>query len=267
VRFNAILLAALAVLAQPAAAFAQAPTGAPRELSTDRPDQTESPYTVDTGRLQFEVDLLNATFDRVGDDRLRYSEGSALAVNAKVGLRSNIDLQFVLNPYARVRLENDTRAGVASGIGDVETRLKVNLWGNDGGRTAFGVMPYMKWPLPASAIRNGKTEGGLIIPFAIDLGRGWGLGAMTEIDFLFDDGERTEGFVNSVTASRGVTERAAMYIEIVSSVVVRRQTAWQLDLGATYAVGSDMQFDAGCNFGLNEAAPDFNPFAGFSVRF
>ena len=28
------------------------------------------------------------------------------------------------------------------GWGDIETRMKINLWGNDGGKTAFGVMPF-----------------------------------------------------------------------------------------------------------------------------
>ena len=39
--------------------FNPTPTGLMRELSTDRPDKTESPYTVDAGHLQIEVDLLS----------------------------------------------------------------------------------------------------------------------------------------------------------------------------------------------------------------
>ena len=35
-----------------------------REMSTDRPDQTESPYTVDAGHFQMEMDFVKATFDR-----------------------------------------------------------------------------------------------------------------------------------------------------------------------------------------------------------
>jgi hypothetical protein len=30
-----------------------------REMSTDRPDKTESPYTVDAGHFQFEADLVS----------------------------------------------------------------------------------------------------------------------------------------------------------------------------------------------------------------
>ena len=35
-----------------------------RELSTDRPDQTESPHTVDAGHFQLEMDFVSAAFDR-----------------------------------------------------------------------------------------------------------------------------------------------------------------------------------------------------------
>src|SRR5438093_6841318 len=35
-----------------------------RELSTDRPDKTESPYTVDAGHFQIEMDLVSYSRDR-----------------------------------------------------------------------------------------------------------------------------------------------------------------------------------------------------------
>src|SRR4051794_30904511 len=35
-----------------------------RELSADRPDRTESPFTVDAGHFQVEMDFINFTYDR-----------------------------------------------------------------------------------------------------------------------------------------------------------------------------------------------------------
>src|SRR2546421_5325321 len=35
-----------------------------RDLQTDRPDQTEGPYTIDAGHVQAELDLLNYSYDR-----------------------------------------------------------------------------------------------------------------------------------------------------------------------------------------------------------
>ena len=52
-----------------------------REMSTDRPDQTESPYTVDAGHFQMEMDFVKATFDRdkSGGRRAHGSLGSRSA--------------------------------------------------------------------------------------------------------------------------------------------------------------------------------------------
>ena len=93
-----------------------------RELSTDRPDQTESPYTVDAGHFQVEMDFVNATFDRdqsgCGDVRTEICEIAPL--NLKVGLLNNVDLQFVLESHVRSRVEDRIANTVAeaSGCGD-----------------------------------------------------------------------------------------------------------------------------------------------------
>lgn len=254
--------------------FHAAPREQMREMSTDRPDQTESAYTVDAGHFQVEMDLVNAAFDhdRSGGGDVHAEQWAVVPVNLKAGLWDRADLQLVLEPYVQSRVE-DRGAGTvarASGFGDMQTRLKVNLWGNDGGATALSLMPFVKWPLPASGLRNGRTEGGVIAPFAWDLGRGWGLGAMTEVDFVSDGagGYDTE-FVNSVTIGRDLTRRLGVYVEFYTVVGSAPGFAWQgqVDVGWTYALGENVRLDLGCNFGVTESAPDFNPFAGMSFRY
>lgn len=245
-----------------------------RKLSTDRPDQTESPYTVDAGHFQVELDAINATFDHdteSGAD-LRTRDWTAGGINLKAGLLNNVDIQFVLDTWVESHVEDKIANTVsqASGVGDLQTRLKINLWGNDGGTTALGLMPFVKWPLPKSDVRNGKTECGLIVPFAADLGGGWGLGAMTEFDFVSDGngGHDTEYF-NTVTVGHDLAGNLAGYMEFAALVTPENGEGWQgqLGVGLTYAIGGNVQLDLGCNFGITESAPDYNPFAGASFRF
>lgn len=245
-----------------------------REMSTDRPDQTESPYTVDAGHFQLELDFVNVTLDRdrSGGGDVRSESWGVGALNLKIGLSNRVDVQFVAGTHLRTSVEDRVAGTVdrASGFGDVQTRLKVNFWGNDGGRTAFGMMPFVKWPLSRTDLRNGESEGGVIFPFALDLGGGWGLGAMTEVDVVAgaDDDHETE-FINSVTVGHDLTERLGMYVELFSvtgsAPGFRRQG--QAGVGWTHALGDDAQLDFGCNFGVTSAAPDFNPFVGLSVRY
>jgi hypothetical protein len=251
--------------------FKPTPREALRELSTDRPDQTESPYTVDAGHVQVEMDLANFTYDRHNPERvdLRVERWSLGAVNFKIGLLNNVDFQVLVQPFNTVRFsDSDTRL---EGLGDVTLRTKINLWGNDGGTTALALMPFVKIPSARHGLGNGALEGGLIIPLAVDLGRGWRMGLMTEVDVLENHdghGHHAE-WVNSITFSRGLTDRLSVYLEFFSVISAERHAPWigTFDTGLTYAISDDIQLDCGVNLGLTRAADDLNPFVGLSWRF
>lgn len=245
-----------------------------RGLSTDRPDQTESPYTVDAGHFQIELDFANYTYDRdtAGGADGSVRDWSIAPVNLKLGLTNRVDLQLMINPHVSSQAEDriaGTRTRV-SGFGDVVTRLKVNCWGNDGGPTALAIMPFVKWPLSASGVRNGETEGGVILAFARELPAGWGMGAMTEVDFVSDGaGGRDTEWINTITFARDLTGRLGGYLEFVAVTGSAPGFKWQgqFDAGLTYALNENTQFDLGCNFGVTASAPDYQPFVGLSRRF
>lgn len=48
-----------------------APAARMRELSPDRPDKTESPYTVDAGHFQLEMGFANYAYDQTGGAIMR----------------------------------------------------------------------------------------------------------------------------------------------------------------------------------------------------
>jgi|688.fasta_scaffold436586_1 hypothetical protein len=254
--------------------FHPTPVALMREFSTDRPDQTESAYTVDAGHFQIEMDFANAIFDtdRSGGGKVRTRSVNFGTINLKAGLLHNVDIQFVLSPHVITRSENRVTGAVerASGFGDVVTRLKLNLWGNDGGTTALAIMPFVKWPLPASGLRNGKTEGGVLIPLAIELPAGWSTTLMTGCEFVRNDGGGYDTeFINSVTFGHDIAGKLAGYLEFfaVNGTAPGFDWSGQVDIGFTYAVRENAVLDFGCNFGVTKAAPDFNPFVGFSIRF
>ncbi|MBI2812911.1 MAG: transporter [Opitutae bacterium] len=245
-----------------------------RELSTDRPDQTESPYTVDAGRFQVELDFVHhaSRRDTSGGGSVRTRNWRIAPVNLKVGLLDRVDLQLLVDPLVNSRVE-DRIAGTTeevSGFGDVTTRLKVNFWGNDGGSTAFAIMPFVKWPLPASGVRNGATEGGVIFILGFQLPGGWSSAAMTELDIVSDGaGGRDTEWVNSITFAHDLTDRLGGYLELVAVTGDAPGFKWQgqFDAGLTYALDDNTQLDLGCNFGVTDSAPDYQPFAGLSRRF
>lgn len=246
-----------------------------RELSTDRPDKTESAYTVDAGHFQIESDLVAFSHDRdtSGGGDTRVKAWAIAPVNFKVGLLNRVDLQTVIETYNHVTTD-DRAAGTKtrqSGFGDVTSRVKINLWGNDGGATALALMPFLKYPTSQDALGNNSVEGGLIVPLAIELPAGFGLGLMTEVDFNRDDpghGHHAE-FVNSITLSHDLWGPLGGYIEFWSVTSSERGTPWQgtVDLGLTYGLTDNIQLDAGVNLGVTRSAEDVSPFLGLSIRF
>jgi len=249
--------------------FHPTPRSLMREMSTDRPDKTESAYTVDAGHFQIEATLVQFGVDTWNAEGEKVWGINAGNVNLKVGLTNNADFQVVVENYLYERVRTDGSTVKKSGFGGIQTRLKVNLWGNDGGTTALAVMPYINWPTNTDGFGNKKVEGGLVIPLAVELPWGFGMGMMTEVDFVVRDVSGCGvDFVNSITFSRNIIGNLAGYAECytllpdtgIAPIVT-------LDVGLTYAFTVDILLDVGINFGVTEAAEDFNPFAGFSMRF
>lgn len=235
-----------------------AAAGELRPMSTDRPDTTESPYTVDAGHFQLEMELANT----VRDDRDR--EFSLGELNTKIGLNTSTDLQVVTPFYTQVR-------GGGEGFGDVEIRLKHNLWGNDSGPTALALMPFIKIPTAHGDLGNGDFEGGLIIPFGFEGPAGWSCAVMAECDLEADDGDSGYHFVGltSATTSHDLTETSGVFLELVSVLSTESGAGWEayFNTGMTWAVTPRWQLDGGVRLGLTDAATGFTPFLGASTKF
>lgn len=283
-RITGLLFASVAILMSASAQaadksqynlFNPTPKDQMRELSTDRPDKTESPYTVDAGHFQIEADFVNYTFDKYksGGENLRSKTWNVAPINLKAGLTDSTDLQIVLDDYVRQTV-SDKHAGTrerADGFGDVTVRLKQNIWGNDGGKTALAIMPYVKIPTNQDDLGNDDVEGGVIVPLAIDLGDGYGLGLMTQVDVLKDGDDHGyhPAFVNSATFAVEWTDKVGSYYELYTEKGTDGGDKWivSFDTGVTYGLTDNIQLDAGINLGITEMADDYQPFIGISYRY
>lgn len=230
-----------------------------RDLSTDRPDTTESPYTVDKGHYQWEMEM--ASFTRDGGAWTEYTLGEW---NMKYGLTDCADLQLVMPLFTHMR-------GGDEGYGDTVVRLKYNLWGNDSGDTAMALMPFVKIPTARGALGNDAFEGGLIIPYSFAMPGDWSCAVMAEIDLAYEDTEDDYHPVGllSATGSHHLTENTAGFLEIVGifSAESSDDTEAYFNTGLTWAVADLWQVDGGIRIGLTNASADLTPFLGLSHKF
>lgn len=248
--------------------FNPTPADQLREMSTDRPDKTESPFTIDAGHVQIESDLINWTRNRGGG-----ADFDALDIggmNFRLGLTNALEIGAVITAYHHEETRIGGQKFTDEGFGDVTLRMKYNFWGNDGGKTALGIMPFITLPAASGDFGVSEEEYGVIIPLSVSLGDRWGLGLMTEIDYVnSDDGGKEVVLVNSITVGHDLTDAVGVYVEFFSEIPVENSRDWVgfTSVGFTYALTDNVQLDTGINFGVTDAADDLNPFLGISVRF
>ena len=240
-----------------------------REFSTDRPDVTESPHTVDAGHFQVEMSLLEYTHDDDGGAEL--DEFVVAPANLKVGLLNNVDLQIVLEPYVHQRVRIDGNEDSADGFGATQLRVKVNLLGNDGGDAALAVLPFVQFPTADDDIGGvDDIEGGVAFPLALTLPQGWALGLMGEVDFLRDVNDEGSGtsFLHTAALSHNLAGELEGFVEYVGFANHNLGIGYQslVGGGVTYGLGENAQLDAAMYVGLSEDADDFTARVGVSFR-
>jgi hypothetical protein len=248
------------------------PTDQMRDFNTDRPPKANSPYTVDAGHFQYETDLVNFATQATGP----ISINTLLAPNPtfKVGLTNNIDFEVNAPTVVGVRSYNaaTNAASTVWGIDDVFIRAKVNLWGNDGGKSALALIPYVKAPAAPPGIGNGAAEGGLIAPLSVSLPDDFTLVFNSEIDALKDSANngRHANFINLVNISRPVVKDITLYLELWSDYnddPTQKTTQLSFDTAVAWVVRPNLQVDFGADVGLTNATPNIQVFVGLSQRF
>ena len=272
----------IATLALPSAAFAAdaakdksgynlfnpTPKELMRELSTDRPDTTESPYSVDAGHFQVEVEALSYGRDKTAGVTTRTINS---IINAKIGLCNRSDLQVVMEVFRVVKESGNGIDNSESGLGDLDIRYKFNLWGNDGGPTAAALMPYITIPTHSHDLDTERdATGGLIVPLGLELEEGWSVAFMLQFDVVRNSTDEgyVGSFTQSATASHAIVGDLGGFLEFVNTASADEDTPGEayFDAGLTYGFSNDVQFDAGTNIGLTQASEDVRFFLGISVR-
>jgi len=247
-----------------------------REMTTDRPDITESAFTVDAGHVQFETTLFGyarSARDASGAASDSYELGTT---NIRIGLTSNVEAGLVWQPYGVVRTHGGLDGTVRqSGIGGLELRGKINLWGNDTfekSGSALALLPFVAFPTDRhNGISPEFAEGGLIVPFAVKLPQKFELA--TNVGVVWTRADAADDYHAEYLASASLsyewTEKLGTYYEVAGRFNTGdpRGDVVVLSTGITYQLGKNVQLDAGVVVGVTPAADRIAPFTGLSVRF
>lgn len=241
-----------------------------RELRPDRPGVTESPFTVDAGHAQVEVDGLrlvnsgSAQETRTRDLHVAFS-------NVKLGLSRHTDIQAEVPLY---NIAKQQPAGASewqdrlSGFGDVAIRLKHNWFGDDQkSPVALATVAFVRLPT-GGATGNGGAEYGLLVPVNVQLGEKWNLEAQVESDLKYDreEARRYLRLAPSLALDYEFTKKVGLLAEGVTQWN-SQQHQWQssVNLAPIFTITDNFQVDFGTHLALDRLI-DHEYFVGFTLR-
>jgi len=241
-----------------------------RELQPDRPGITESPFTVDAGHLQVEMDalrLINGGTDN--EDRTR--EWHAAYTMLKLGLSRRTDVQLEMPLYSVVRQRpqgSDDWQERHAGFGDVTLRVKHNFVGDDQlGKFAMAVIGYARLPT-GGQVGTGAVEYGLVLPIDVELSDKLNFEAQveSEIDYDREQARRYLNMVPSMALEYDFTHKLGLLAEGVAQWNTE-QRRWQasVNVAPIIKVNDNLQLDFGTHLALNRLS-DREYFVGFTVR-
>jgi hypothetical protein len=256
----------LALLGQGMPAVAADPEQRP--FRPDRPDETDSPFTVEPGSIQIETNFALWARTPRGDDGTRGTRFEAGETNLRVGLTPRLEANITVVPWGRAR--ESAHAPWRSGAGALTIGAKYNFFGNDSKTTALGVFPFVSIPLDrSSGIGPEDVEYGVLVPYAAELGDKLSIGVNAGLTLRRP--EAGAAYRASVPLAASLeyeaTDKLSAFYELAGEVVGGGGDELSANTGVMWQVADNIQIDAALFFGLNGATEPVTALTGIAVRF
>lgn len=253
---NSLLIVILvlygSVKAQSYSFFHPVPDSLMGDMSTDRPDVTESPEAVPAGHFQLETDLIR--YERYPAEDLTHIHFNY--GNYKFGLFNRTDIQLVFPMQTSVIESGSSRKSFGAPYASV--RLKVKLTGKS--RFAIAALPYYTFPMGSAMVTRNL---GATFPMSYDLTKKVSLNSQLQFEHdLIDKSARKY----MATANLGLefSEHVQSFVE---AVVICDDSGFSdllTDAGVAYCFNANFRVDGGINFATRDKWGVL--FLGMSIR-
>ncbi|WP_133254924.1 transporter [Phenylobacterium hankyongense] len=263
--------AAKAQAAAPEATSPESANPGARPLCADRPGKATPPCIVDVGRLQVEVGLVDAAFQRqAGQHDDAYTLGQ---FELRTGISRRTEVEIGWTPWSIQRTET---AGVRSrqaGVGDLSLGFRTALTDPDKDGLAVSLEPFVTAPTGTHGQGAGGWQGGLLLPMSGPLIKDVSFGFTPEVAVVRNAaGGGTHVAWSGAFGISHAFGPANVGLEVWGGVdedPAATTTMASLDATAAWtpAATPDLQLDAGVNAGLNRNTPDVELYVGVARRF
>ena len=228
------------------------------EIDTDRPDQTESAYTVPKNWLQLEMGF---SCQKNASDNYEYFSPTLLS---KYGVTRKIELRIITTivTNSSVLLQGKTNK---TGLDPVEIGAKISFWEQKKWipKTSF----IFHFAIPGLASKANNIN--LVAPnfrFTLQnaISKNFAIGYNLGAEWNGEDGTPT--FVYTLSPGINFAKKWYGYVEAFGSINKYEVPQHNLDGGLAYYFSPNIKADISAGFGISRAAPDWYIALGFSVR-
>jgi hypothetical protein len=252
--------------------FNPTPPDEMRAFWPDRPYVTDSPYTVDPGHWLLEAGLFEYGRNRTTSERLDQFEFGDMDIRLGVTSYAEAEALFVAYTYERTKQMTGARLK-QSGFSDFTLRSKFNILGNDGGRIAIALIPFVVFPTGTGGIGNRGFAGGVVLPVEFALPADFYLRAASTIQTMHEPGGGSHfEYINSASLGHPITKKLSTYIELWTNISTEAHQSWvgTVDTGLICQLANNWQLDAGVNIAVTKPGPitpSLFPFIGAAWRY
>lgn len=238
---------------------------AAQDLVTDRPDQTESPVTVDPGFVQLEIGALFTHDDDVNTFEV---PGTLL----RIGIVERLELRIGWTGYVS---QDQEAEGLFddSGIGDAELGVKVRLRDEKGRAPEMAVLVAASLPVGDDAFTSDRVDPSIRLAVAHTLterlGLGYNVGVAWASEPAVDGGTATlSSYLYTLSLAIGLSDRAGAFVELYGEVPgsAPGDPTHAFDGGFTFLLRRSVQLDVAGGVGLTDETDDWFVGVGLSAR-
>ena len=224
-------------------------------LITDRPDATESAFTIPQGSFQIETGVIYES-TKFYENAVSIEDNSLHLATTLIryGMWNNVELRFG-TMYSTSTLKIGEAESTVSGINRILLSAKFHVLEEKGILPEASLLANVRFP---TADFGNETRYALFIAASHTLsdmfGLGYNIGAAKEGDWEF---------VYTLALGAGLSDKVGVFAEVFGNFT--QENHW-LDAGLTYLVNNHLQLDASFGYGLDTHYPDWFINGGVSVR-
>jgi hypothetical protein len=231
----------------------------PERMETDRPDQTECPFIVPTGWIQYEMGF-NFEKNAPGSHTLVYP-----ALLSKYGISKRFELRVITNLLSN-REYTGTHYETITGVEPVQLGFKVALLEEKGLFPKTSLIAHVALPhFASSKLHAEKPAPNFVFTMQHTVnsfcGIGYNLGAE------WDGFSNTPAFIYRFSPGFTIGKNGYVYAEAFGFIQSNETADHNVDGGFAYYINNNIKLDISAGKGLSAVSMDYYIALGASFRF